>query len=107
MDRDVECPGYDISFVSNAAVVLHLEAGKCQSGSDCDLVDRVGWESRFSTTGQNSGNGYWYECPDCQKEFRLMSALLQHEASSSCDVNDFDGLEDFWQDLWTTVRYMD
>ena len=90
-----------MDFISHAAMVLHLEAGTCQSGSDSDRVDRVGAESAFSQ--RNSDNSYYFACPRCQREFRFMSGLLQHGFDSGCDINDFDELEEFLRDLYAMV----
>jgi hypothetical protein len=36
-----ECPGCPDIFTFSSTMVLHLEAGTCESGADYDLVDAV------------------------------------------------------------------
>ncbi|KAJ3538767.1 hypothetical protein NM208_g4683 [Fusarium decemcellulare] len=42
--KTVECLGYSRVFISDSAMVLHLESGYCQSGADEDYVNEVAFE---------------------------------------------------------------
>ncbi len=73
-------------FISESAMVLHLEAGTCESGADRDRVDNIAlrcYQSKKYSCEDSSG--YYFECPTCSKPFTFMSALLQHVESDSCD----------------------
>ncbi|RBR24387.1 uncharacterized protein FIESC28_02877 [Fusarium coffeatum] len=39
--KDIDCPGCEKMFISNSAMVLHLETGYCPSGADQDTVRDV------------------------------------------------------------------
>ncbi|KAK4084861.1 transcriptional regulator family: C2H2 zinc finger [Purpureocillium lilacinum] len=82
---DVECPGCDRTFVTESAMVLHLETGTCAGGASQGSVTRAALDAACSAeyTGENAN----FECPDCEKGFHLASALLQHAESDSCDVS--------------------
>ncbi|KAF5313073.1 hypothetical protein D9619_002468 [Psilocybe cf. subviscida] len=86
-----------MTFVSRAALVLHLESGSCVSGIDRRtvnaLVKRYDTNNlitdRLLTTGRGedeiqyiatgaSWNGVAYECYLCYKPHRTLHALNQH-----------------------------
>ncbi|RXW18576.1 hypothetical protein EST38_g7275 [Candolleomyces aberdarensis] len=105
--RDIVCPGHNCNatFVSQSALILHLEAGTCRSGINRAIVNRVVRERDTNNiitdpsrllTGPGSGgrnsevtysatgaawNGYAYECYLCHNEFHSLPALNQHLAS--------------------------
>ena len=75
-------------FVSQSAMVLHLEAGSCESGADCEWIVEVAlecYQSQWYTREDNPD--FDFECPTCDTPFRYMSALLQHSESGACDGN--------------------
>ena len=84
--KDVECAGCPRMFVSESAMVLHLEAGTCESGADRDRVDDIAFECYQSKkyTCKDNPDSY-FECPTCSKPFIWMSGLLQHVESDNCD----------------------
>ncbi|KAJ7447843.1 hypothetical protein FB451DRAFT_1534155 [Mycena latifolia] len=102
--KDIPCPGKGcgLSFVSHYALVLHLESGKCASGSDRQFVNRRVREydtqnlitdpARLLTGGAGGShvkylataatwNGSSYECYLCHGGYRSLAALNQHLAS--------------------------
>nr|VWO96247.1 C2H2-type domain-containing protein [Ganoderma boninense] len=103
---NIVCPmkGCGRSFISTAALVLHLESGTCASGMTREMVDRLvkkydkhGVITDPSRLIQGSGtsspqvtrtwatdrawNGQAYECYLCHKTFRSLSALNAHLGS--------------------------
>lgn len=67
-------------------MVLHLEAGTCESGADCDRVDDVAFDCYQSgkyTCDEDSE--YDFQCPTCSTPFTYMSGLLQHAESTACN----------------------
>jgi len=67
-------------------MVLHLEAGTCESGADSDRVTEIAFDCYQSgkyTCDDNSE--FDFECPTCNTPFTWMSGLLQHVESDSCD----------------------
>ena len=104
-DRDIDCPmkGCGRSFVSKAALVLHLESGTCASGMTRAMVDKLaakldkgsvitnparmigGSSSSYpkpvvtaTWATERAWNGSAYECYLCHKEFVSLSALNTH-----------------------------
>ncbi|KAI0073427.1 hypothetical protein K474DRAFT_1666615 [Panus rudis PR-1116 ss-1] len=94
------CPGRncDSSFISRAALVLHLESGTCPAGATRQTVNKVALQidrgriltnparmieyggGGTSTTWatERSWNGYAYECILCHREFQSLKALNAH-----------------------------
>ena len=100
--KDVECPGCCRMFVSESAMVLHLEAGTCDSGVDSDRVNEIACECYQSKKyTRNDDSGYDFECPTCSKPFTLMSGLLQHVESDNCDEE-----LDRWQPLGKFLHFL-
>ena len=102
--RTVGCPFANCGrfFVSTAALVLHLEGGRCASGVDRQQVNRyvrqidkknvITDPSRLLTGGSEhvekkwiateaSWNGYSYECYLCHSGFKSLAVLNTHLAS--------------------------
>jgi len=102
--RNTHCPaGCGSSFISNSALVLHLESGGCSSGINRNTVNRVVRQldtnhvitdpSRLITGGTYvddevtyyatafSWNGFAYECYLCHKDYSSLRSLNQHLAS--------------------------
>ncbi|KAH9853273.1 hypothetical protein C2E23DRAFT_868122 [Lenzites betulinus] len=106
--RTVQCPMQNCgrSFVSTAALVLHLESGSCPSRLTRDAVNRIVAQIDRSNiitnpsrliagTPGSSGdttvtktwaterawNGSCYECYLCHRTYRSLSALNQHLSS--------------------------
>lgn len=101
----VPCPGKKCNkkFVSGAALLLHLESGKCPSRITRDQVNRVAakYDTNHVITNparmiayheggsgsvptwatERSWNGSMYECFLCHRECRTLDALNQHLAS--------------------------
>ncbi|RSL91423.1 hypothetical protein CEP52_014273 [Fusarium oligoseptatum] len=83
--KDIECAGCYRLFVSNSAMVLHLEAGTCPSEADNQTVHELAFECRQSQYYYCDDPEYDYECPTCETPFRYMSGLLQHVENGPCD----------------------
>ncbi|KAH9486132.1 hypothetical protein JR316_0000196 [Psilocybe cubensis] len=101
--KDVICPfKCGATFVSNSALVLHLENGGCKSGINQTIINRYVREydtnnvitdpSRMITGGSSVGdityiaterswNGCGYECVLCHKVHHSLLSLNQHLAS--------------------------
>ena len=102
--KNYMCPakGCGLKFVSQSAVVLHLEAGTCKSGIDRAKLNKFVREndrnnlvtdpSRLLTGGNMdrdvkyyatdaAWDGYAYECYLCYGTYRSLAALNQHLAS--------------------------
>ncbi|KAI0651011.1 hypothetical protein C8Q79DRAFT_899889 [Trametes meyenii] len=100
--RNVHCPmrGCTKSFISNAALILHLESGSCVSRMDRDTIDRatrlvdrrgiitnpqrlIAGGSGGTTVTQTwaterAWNGSCYECYLCHRTYGTLTALNQH-----------------------------
>ncbi|KAI5863407.1 hypothetical protein GGS23DRAFT_531950 [Durotheca rogersii] len=111
-EKNTECFGCVRCFNSISAMVLHLEAGTCASGTDNDFVTRVAFEchrfreytfaegsdcsSDFGRSGDRD-----FTCPTCPSRFPYMSGLLQHVESDRCE-------EDLaWGPLAQFLRYLE
>ncbi|KAH9915944.1 uncharacterized protein BXZ73DRAFT_106010 [Epithele typhae] len=99
---DIACPmrGCSKSFISRAALVIHLESGGCASGIDRRLVDKIAHKldrhgtitdpARMLEYGQggvevtdqwataHAWNGDAFECYLCAREFQTLDSLNQH-----------------------------
>ncbi|TFK42097.1 hypothetical protein BDQ12DRAFT_677641 [Crucibulum laeve] len=102
--KSVMCwKGCGLGFVSNSAMILHMESGNCRSGMNRATVNEVVRQydrnnditnpSRMLTgassnevityyAGNKAWNGYGYECYLCQGTYRTLVILNQHLASS-------------------------
>jgi hypothetical protein len=81
-DKIYECHR---DFVSQSAMVLHLEAGTCESGADYDRVNDIAmacYQAKKYTCYDDPR--FNFQCPTCCTPFRFMSALLQHVESENC-----------------------
>ncbi|CZR49948.1 uncharacterized protein FPRO_16152 [Fusarium proliferatum ET1] len=84
--KTVECLGCSRVFISDSAMVLHPEAGYCQSGADEDYVTECALECYQSGQYTSDDPAFDFQCPACGTPFSLMSALLQHaESVVTCD----------------------
>ncbi|OAG40909.1 hypothetical protein AYO21_04751 [Fonsecaea monophora] len=83
----IECLGCDRMFSEFAAMMIHLESGKCVSGIDRDDVDNYIFDTyeRCGTYVNHWLDDKRYQCPDCATDFRFASALCQHVATNGCD----------------------
>jgi len=108
MAKTVECPGCDRMFISNSAMVLHLEAGTCPSGVDRNTVDDIGIACSYYENYVSDNPNFDFQCPNCEAKFVLMSALLQHaESVDGCDaeLETYGTLLRFLNYLEMHVRY--
>ncbi|PPQ74357.1 hypothetical protein CVT26_000694 [Gymnopilus dilepis] len=99
LQQKYRCPaGCDGTFISRAAVILHLEAGACPSGVKRYTVDsyvyRYDTENIFTYSyinifdsasdrvmrycTSNSWNGSYFECALCDAQYRTLAGLRQH-----------------------------
>jgi hypothetical protein len=83
--KDVKCFGCTRMFVTQSAMVLHLERSTCASGSDEDYVTEVAFDCYQSGHYTSDDPDSRFQCPTCETPFRLISGLLQHAESDICD----------------------
>ncbi|CAG9951336.1 unnamed protein product [Clonostachys rosea f. rosea IK726] len=83
----IPCPGCSRSFDKESAMVLHLEAGTCSSGTTADIVDDLAHQCYQSGHYLSNDGEYDFSCPDCETLFVWMSGLLQHAESNACEVS--------------------
>ncbi|KAH7219437.1 hypothetical protein DER44DRAFT_805336 [Fusarium oxysporum] len=81
-------------FISHSAMVLHLEANTCESGSDRDSIRGWVWDYYEIHGRWNHDHDDDFDCESCGANFNMLSALLQHVESESCDasISDYDSL---------------
>ncbi|KAH7144034.1 hypothetical protein EDB81DRAFT_843147 [Dactylonectria macrodidyma] len=81
----VECPGCPRNFISDSAMVLHLETGFCPSGTDLGHINDIAFQ-RFQSKHYvcDVNSAYDCSCPTCRDEFWHISGLLQHAESEAC-----------------------
>ncbi|KAF8607585.1 hypothetical protein BDV93DRAFT_467041 [Ceratobasidium sp. AG-I] len=103
LPKTVVCPGRQCEqkFISKAALLLHLEGGRCSSGATRHTINRFVAErdtNHFITnpnrmiTGptqtwatQRAWNGHSFECYLCRRDFQTLASLNQHLASPAHD----------------------
>ncbi|KAF2834540.1 hypothetical protein M501DRAFT_943909, partial [Patellaria atrata CBS 101060] len=87
---DYKCWGCNCTFRCFSTMILHLEAGYCESGCTISDLNEV--------IADLSGGRYVmkdlisihpdphlpFECPKCDREFRSYSGLMQHAEQTSC-----------------------
>lgn len=67
-------------------MVLHLEAGTCESGTDADRVIDIALDfHQWRKYIYDDNDVAAFQCPTCDMLFTLMSGLLQHVESDCCD----------------------
>ena len=66
-------------------MVLHLEAGTCESCADEAFVHNVAFKCALSQGYTSNKDDYDFQCPDCGSYFMSIGALLQHAESDSCN----------------------
>lgn len=69
-------------------MLIHLESGSCACGVDLRDVDNVA----FSADDRKRYTNAWdyplkYRCPECDRDFGRVSALLQHVGSEACGAH--------------------
>ena len=84
-------------------MMIHLEAGTCNSGVGHDEIDDWAFDGSRAYTN-NWTDYYRYQCPTCAEDFRFVSGLLQHIESLACQ-QELDGdIEDMLEDLEDCIR---
>lgn len=81
-------------FISQSAMVLHLEANTCESGSDEHSIRQYVWDYYEIYGRWNHDHDDDLDCGSCGTYFDKLSALLQHVESESCDasISDYHSL---------------
>ena len=69
----------------NSVMMLHLEAGTCDSGVDMDEINQIAFDCRQSQSYKSNNLDFVFECPTCQTPFLFLSGLLQHAESGYCE----------------------
>lgn len=82
---------------------LHLESGKCASGTDFDDLDKAAQKLReegFMEIEYDFEAGEaLYMCPDdgtCNKAFTHLSSYLQHVETETCMASEYQVLQKAW-----------
>ena len=108
VEKDTECPGCDRQFANESAVLLHLEAGTCESGADYDYITGIAFachQAHMYTCDDDGSDdddsGFKFMCPTCETRFDSMSAVLQHVESDCCDET-----LAYWRPLAKFLRYL-
>ena len=98
------CYGCEREFSSISGMMIHLEAGTCDSGVGVEEVND--WVfSHENEVIKDRYDYYKYRCPTCDVVFRFLSGLLQHVESQAC-AEVIDGcIEDVLDDLMVDVVY--
>ncbi|KAL2168253.1 hypothetical protein VTG60DRAFT_221 [Thermothelomyces hinnuleus] len=105
-EKTVSCPGCPKMFVSKSAMVLHLEAGTCESGADSDRVTEMTSERFLSRRYICDDNpDFPFKCPTCDTPFARISGLLQHVESDSC-CEQLTGGTPLWSFLYYLQLYI-
>ncbi|KAH7311597.1 hypothetical protein B0I35DRAFT_452787 [Stachybotrys elegans] len=79
------CPKCPRMFVTESAMVLHLEADTCEGGVDLFSVKATAYACYQSKKYLRKHDpDYEFQCPTCETPYRFMSALLQHAESAAC-----------------------
>ena len=73
-------------FDLDSAMVLHLEAGSCPSGTNSDDIDDIAFSCYQSRHYTSDHEEFDFCCPGCGAEFLYMSRVLQHAESDACAV---------------------
>ncbi|KAL5332132.1 hypothetical protein BJX70DRAFT_385047 [Aspergillus crustosus] len=84
-ERNIGCPGCSRRFPTNSAMMLHLEAGTCDSGVDLGKINQLAFECYKAQHYKSSNANFDFECPSCQTPFSFMSGILQHAESDCCE----------------------
>ncbi|KAL6900531.1 hypothetical protein GGI43DRAFT_52357 [Trichoderma evansii] len=82
-NKTIECFACYRTFVTKSAMVLHLEEGTCNSGTNLQAINGFARDCRKSDEYLDDDGDC--KCPTCEKYFKFMSGLLQHVESDSCD----------------------
>ncbi|EXM30764.1 Zinc finger C2H2-type [Fusarium oxysporum f. sp. vasinfectum] len=85
--KTVECLGCSRMFISHSAMVLHLEANTCESGSDRDSIRGWVWDYYEIHGRWNHDHDDDFDCESCGANFNMLSALLQHVESRASKVS--------------------
>lgn len=85
--KTIECPGCPQMFDRSSAMILHLEAGSCPSGTNSDDVDDIAFTCYQSQQYTSNHQGFDFCCPSYGADFLYMSGVLQHAESNACAVS--------------------
>lgn len=67
-------------------MMIHLESGACASNVDRADVDRWIFNGSYCDDYLNDWDyDRKYTCPQCSRDFKLLSGFLQHVESNACD----------------------
>ena len=101
--RNFACPGCNRMYRDLTGTALHFESGQCSACRGPDNARRAAYElvaqqsggrnflanplmitNGGETAGGFTADGPNYRCPSCQRTFRFVSALMQHQQSTQC-----------------------
>ncbi|KAF0637021.1 hypothetical protein FPSE5266_06990 [Fusarium pseudograminearum] len=90
MEKNMKCLACPRMFISNSAMMLHLEHGTCESGANLRVIQNVvaDWYEEYGPAGHDHEDDF--RCENCGSYFNRLSALLQHAESETCDAAVWD-----------------
>ncbi|KAH8879179.1 hypothetical protein GQ53DRAFT_800349 [Thozetella sp. PMI_491] len=100
-ERIVECPGCPRKFPTNSAMILHLEAGTCESGVNNEWVGQIASQCHRSRCYTSDDPEFDFMCPTCETPFSYISGVLQHVESNYCKEDVAHGTS-----LWKFLRFL-
>ncbi|CAG1969898.1 unnamed protein product [Fusarium graminearum] len=90
LEKNMKCLACPRMFISNSAMMLHLEHGTCESGANLRVIQNVvaDWYEEYGPAGHDHEDDF--RCENCGSCFNRLSALLQHAESETCDAAVWD-----------------
>ncbi|KAL3605336.1 hypothetical protein FPOAC2_00279 [Fusarium poae] len=90
LEKNMKCLACPRMFISNSAMMLHLEHGTCESGANLRVIKNVvaDWYEEYGPAGHDHEDDF--RCENCGSYFNSLSALLQHAESETCDAAVWD-----------------
>jgi hypothetical protein len=65
-------------------MILHLEAGTCDSGADLEIINQLASECYQAEHYSSENYVFDFECASCEILFAFISGLLQHAENGHC-----------------------
>ncbi|KAJ4137304.1 hypothetical protein NW768_002887 [Fusarium equiseti] len=84
-DTPIRCLGCRKSFGCYSLMFEHLESGKCNSGANRERL-KMHVSNIYGRQTDNKHMHLNYKCPQCPREFHLMSWLFKHLEVRACPL---------------------
>ncbi|KAJ4016350.1 hypothetical protein NW752_003472 [Fusarium irregulare] len=90
LEKNIKCLACPRMFISNSAMMLHMEHGTCESGANLRVIKNLvaDWYEDYGSVGHHHEDDF--RCENCGSHFLRLSALLQHAESENCDAAVWD-----------------